>query len=236
MTHWETGGETSQHWFVRTSLKLQRRCVRTKVLKSTHATRRQLFLSLPYLHLLVDLPLHGVRRFSAAFVFRRSPLLHLWHSPASLWAGPESPDLRFCASAREGCVISGAAESESCHSLWQRLSFRPSQSLIWWLRTIRVSHWTCVCAPGWRLRRRTISALSSPPPSSVRLQTVGATSGWCLRGEIHLSNVILNIKISYSRLIIFQRKCNWWHSLTSSHTLNLFYVNFLIFIFDSRDV
>lgn len=37
------------------------------------------------LHLLVDLPLHGVRGFPTAFVFRWPAFLHLWHSPGLVW-------------------------------------------------------------------------------------------------------------------------------------------------------
>lgn len=42
-----------------------------------------------HLHLLVDLPLHGVCGFPAAFIFRWSPLLHLWHSPGLAWSNPD---------------------------------------------------------------------------------------------------------------------------------------------------
>lgn len=43
--------------------------------------------TISHLHLLVDLPLHGVRRFPAAFIFRWSPFLHLGHSRGS-WQDP----------------------------------------------------------------------------------------------------------------------------------------------------
>ena len=61
--------------------KVGRRGVRQKF-NPQHVRLRKPFIS--HLHLLVDLPLHGVRRFPAAFIFRWSPLLHLWHSPGSV--------------------------------------------------------------------------------------------------------------------------------------------------------
>lgn len=52
-------------------------------IRITRLTGQKAWIS--HLHLLVDLPLYGVRRFSAAFIFRWSPFLHLWHSPGSGW-------------------------------------------------------------------------------------------------------------------------------------------------------
>lgn len=63
----------------------------------------------PHLHLLIDFPLYRVRRFPAAFIFRRSAFFHFWHSPGSGWIRPGSP-LRVSRG-----VFSGTVESESCH-------------------------------------------------------------------------------------------------------------------------
>lgn len=90
-----------------------------------------------HLHLLVDLPLYGVRRFSAAFIFRRSPFLHLWHSPASGWIRSGSL-LRVCRRVLQ-------------RSNWEwKLSLSVTAAVIPYvsvphlgLHTIRV-HWTCV--------------------------------------------------------------------------------------------
>lgn len=48
-------------------------------------TSQSCFKKISHLHLLVDLPLYRVRRFPAAFIFRRSAFFHLWHSPGSGW-------------------------------------------------------------------------------------------------------------------------------------------------------
>lgn len=116
-----------------------------------------------HLHLLVDLPLYGVRRFPAAFIFRWSPFLHLWHSPGSGWirSGSVSPRVQpevslflFAERLRVKAVTPG---DSGCHS-------RPSESLIWGFTPYESTEHAC--APGWRLRCRTISALSPPTPST----------------------------------------------------------------------
>lgn len=116
-----------------------------------------------HLHLLVDLPLYGVRRFPAAFIFRWSSFLHLWHSPGSGWIRSGSVSLRvqpeeflflFAEWLRGKAVTPG---DSGCHS-------RPSESLIWGFPPYESTEHAC--APGWRLRRRTISALSPPTPST----------------------------------------------------------------------
>lgn len=134
--------------------------VRTEVLARSIARLTGYNFFISHLHLLVDLPLYGVRRFSAAFIFRWSAFLHLWHSPGSGWIRSGSL-LRV--SRR---VFRGAAESESCHSRWQRLSFRTAPSLIWGFAPFESTEHAY--ALSWRLRRRTIATLSSPTLSNIR--------------------------------------------------------------------
>lgn len=77
-----------------------------------------------HLHLLVDLSLHGVRWFPAAFIFWGSALLHLWHSPPL--AGSRTDECRPSAGAEltESLRVEVVTLGDSgCHS-------RTSESVI----------------------------------------------------------------------------------------------------------
>lgn len=130
--------------------------------------------SVTYLHLLVDLPLHGVRRFSAAFVFWRSPFLHLWHSPASLDGSESDHRLRV-----------GLWRLRDQWRGWEwKLSLPLTAAVIPSVPIphLVASHHPCPAERACALQAGDSadeqSALFSPvPPSSVRLQAVSATSG-----------------------------------------------------------
>lgn len=103
-----------------------------------------------HLHLLVDLPLYGVRGFPAAFIFRWSPFLHLWHSPGLAGSDPDQGWVSAGVVLAEQVRVKAVTPGDSgCHS-------RASESFIWGFTPFEFTEHAC--APGWRLIHSLFSA------------------------------------------------------------------------------